>query len=238
MKKIPILILLIAIIMLISIGVQAEQKFRVFLHFDDGYSGVYENAFPIMKEYGYTGTLFMPTDYIGHSRYVNLEQLREMKEWGWEIGSHTKSHADLDKVDGKTLLDELDGSRDYLVSSGLALERDIILATPKTIWNDKISRTTEASYFAARTTKVILFDTEYQPEQMEMVMLKDSLVESVEYRVRKAKEEKKWLLLIFHEVADNGNKYYFPPAKLRHVMEILKKYDAQVSTVSEAIRDF
>ncbi len=68
----------------------------VALTFDDGWSGVYRYAYPILKKYGATATLYLYTNYIGVGGRSNTwDQYREMLSNGFEIGSHTVSHCDL-----------------------------------------------------------------------------------------------------------------------------------------------
>jgi peptidoglycan/xylan/chitin deacetylase (PgdA/CDA1 family) len=68
----------------------------VVISIDDGYKSVYDIAYPILKKYGFTATLFIYTDFIGSSRNaISWEQLRQLKAEGFEIGSHTLSHTDL-----------------------------------------------------------------------------------------------------------------------------------------------
>jgi peptidoglycan/xylan/chitin deacetylase (PgdA/CDA1 family) len=67
----------------------------VVITFDDGNLSVYQNAFPIMHELGFVGTLYIYVDRFGSYDHVNVEQVQEMLDNGWEIGSHSMSHADL-----------------------------------------------------------------------------------------------------------------------------------------------
>jgi len=68
----------------------------VIITLDDGYQSIYEFAFPLLKRYGYTATLFIYTDFIEASRNaLTWNHLRELKSAGFEIGSHSISHADL-----------------------------------------------------------------------------------------------------------------------------------------------
>ena len=69
----------------------------VVITFDDGNNDVYQNAFPIMREMGFVGTFYIYVDRMEYNGYVNVEQLQEMADNGWEIGSHNMSHADLTK---------------------------------------------------------------------------------------------------------------------------------------------
>jgi peptidoglycan/xylan/chitin deacetylase (PgdA/CDA1 family) len=68
----------------------------VAITIDDGYRSVYEKAYPILKKHNFKATLFIYTAFIGNSpNAMTWEQLREMSEDGFEVESHTISHADL-----------------------------------------------------------------------------------------------------------------------------------------------
>jgi peptidoglycan/xylan/chitin deacetylase (PgdA/CDA1 family) len=70
----------------------------VIITLDDGYRSIYEFAYPLLKRYGFTATLFIYTDFIEASRNaLTWNHLRELKAAGFEIGSHSISHADLTK---------------------------------------------------------------------------------------------------------------------------------------------
>lgn len=67
----------------------------VLITFDDGSETVYSNAFPIMQKYNFSGTAYIVYNYIGTWNYMNSDQIRVLYTSGWEIGSHSLSHADL-----------------------------------------------------------------------------------------------------------------------------------------------
>ncbi len=70
----------------------------IVITFDDGYLGVYENAFPILEEYGYVGVVYVITGTLGTEKsygYLQEQALVELSAAGWEIGSHSVSHANL-----------------------------------------------------------------------------------------------------------------------------------------------
>ena len=71
----------------------------VVLTFDDGYEDNYNQAFPLLKKYGFRGNFFVIGKDVGKTfnqngtiRYMTFEQLKEMYQQGMEIGSHTMSH--------------------------------------------------------------------------------------------------------------------------------------------------
>jgi peptidoglycan/xylan/chitin deacetylase (PgdA/CDA1 family) len=106
----------------------------VAVTFDDAFLSVYEQAYPIMVRLGLPGTLFVPTSLIGTSEPMawpgidqwlggpyeselvgmSWQQVTELADGGWEIGSHTRTHPHLTEVHGEALAQELQGSREDL----------------------------------------------------------------------------------------------------------------------------
>ena len=93
----------------------AELPPRPFLFtIDDGNFDNYKNAFPIMEKYGFIGVLYIVGNYIGAENYMTVEQIIEMYDAGWEVGSHSMNHFDLTKLDQDRLREEIVGSREML----------------------------------------------------------------------------------------------------------------------------
>ncbi len=67
----------------------------IVLTFDDGYTSVYTNAWPILQEYGFTGTVYVCTSFFGRSNYLTIDQTKQLAAAGIEIGSHTCNHISL-----------------------------------------------------------------------------------------------------------------------------------------------
>lgn len=96
--------------------------------FDDAYSGVYDHALPILREYGFTATVFVCSDYIGQKndwnprdnknrRHLNEHELKVLLDNGWEIGSHGMSHTSLLRLSFKKLVSELSLSKKKLMET-------------------------------------------------------------------------------------------------------------------------
>lgn len=99
--------------------------------FDDAYRSVYDNARPVLESLGVPGTVFVPTALVGSERpmawpgtdrwlgsaYENeltpmsWDELGELSELGWELGSHTRTHPRLPTIAAEAMRDELAGSR-------------------------------------------------------------------------------------------------------------------------------
>lgn len=97
----------------INEGAKLPQR-PVVISFDDGRLDIYENAFPIMQEYGFVGVFYILGGGLEEKNLVGVEELQEMAAAGWEIGSHSYSHADLSKLDEDTSYREVVGSRHAL----------------------------------------------------------------------------------------------------------------------------
>ena len=67
----------------------------VAITFDDGYSSIYETAFPLLVEYDMPFTLFLSTEPLNNRQknYMNWEQVRELSEAGALIANHLVSHS-------------------------------------------------------------------------------------------------------------------------------------------------
>ena len=72
----------------------------VVITFDDGYLDTYTNAFPILQEYGFTATAYIITSTLDEGKgygYMQEKELSVLLDAGWEIGSHSVTHTDLNK---------------------------------------------------------------------------------------------------------------------------------------------
>ena len=66
----------------------------VAITIDDAYLSVYEEAFPRLKERGFTATLFIATRPVDRNLpgYMNWDQIREWQAAGFGVGSQTQTH--------------------------------------------------------------------------------------------------------------------------------------------------
>jgi len=105
-------------------GKEKKDK-QIAFTFDDGYESVYQNAFPVLKRYGFSATIFLITGYTGKEnsweagfgrkfRHLSWEQILEMKESGFQFGSHTVNHPDLTRLNRKSLEYELKKSKEII----------------------------------------------------------------------------------------------------------------------------
>jgi peptidoglycan/xylan/chitin deacetylase (PgdA/CDA1 family) len=71
----------------------------VLLTFDDGYTDNYTEAMPILKKYGFRATMFVSPGMVGQDGYfAEWDQIREMRDNGWDIQPHGMTHPYLHKM--------------------------------------------------------------------------------------------------------------------------------------------
>jgi poly-beta-1,6-N-acetyl-D-glucosamine N-deacetylase len=96
-------------------GAPVPQR-PIVLTFDDNGHGIYENAFPLLRQYHYPATLFVHTNFVGKTttkRHSTWDQLREMERSGliW-VQSLTANHPpDLRALSDADVVHELRLSR-------------------------------------------------------------------------------------------------------------------------------
>lgn len=123
----------------------------IILTFDDGNLDNYTYAFPLLKQYGMTGTFFIASELIDRSGYMTWGQVLELQRANMEIGAHTLHHVFLTRLSNIRAFVEIFGSR---ISLMLHLRTPILVfAYP---YNDHSSRIVELARLAGFQGAVIV----------------------------------------------------------------------------------
>jgi peptidoglycan/xylan/chitin deacetylase (PgdA/CDA1 family) len=108
--------------------------------FDDAHRSVFEHARPILAALGVPATVFACTDYVGSERPLpfaadgdpagrdeaellpmSWAELEALRDAGWEVGSHTRTHPRLTELPDDSLQAELgDSKRELEARLGVA----------------------------------------------------------------------------------------------------------------------
>ena len=107
--------------MLAALETGQDVSKRVVITFDDGYQDFCTEAFPVMKQCGFSATVFLATDRIKDAPlrlegvdYLTWREVRELHEEGIRFGSHTVTHPDLRSLGPDQIDYELAFSKDTI----------------------------------------------------------------------------------------------------------------------------
>ncbi|MGH9521611.1 MAG: glycosyltransferase [Terriglobales bacterium] len=94
----------------------------VLITLDDGYADTAQFALPILERYGFRAVMYIVTGMLGQSNLwdgfntrgtLKILTADEIVHWaarGFEFGAHTRRHADVTRITGEDLRDEILGS--------------------------------------------------------------------------------------------------------------------------------
>jgi peptidoglycan/xylan/chitin deacetylase (PgdA/CDA1 family) len=148
-------------------GASEERLFAAT--FDDAFLSVFEYGRAVLAELGVPGTLYVPTDFpesgvpfplpeaawIGGEHEAELavmdwDQVRQLRDEGWEIGSHTCSHPWLTQTSDEQLREEL--TRSKSICSEQLGEETRSIAYPYGNHDDRVVAATAAAGYEAACT--------------------------------------------------------------------------------------
>jgi len=149
---------------------------RVAVTFDDGFRNVFENALPILDEFGVPATLFVCPAYLddenaeqlrcrhglpqsAHDVAMTSDQLREVAETDqYSVGNHTLSHPNLTELSDRAAVEsEVAGGRERLES---LLDTSVdSFSYPYGAYNDLIADVATETHDIVVTSEPRLVDT-------------------------------------------------------------------------------
>lgn len=182
------------------------------LTFDDGWSPNDQTALPLMAQRGFRSTQYYATMYIDPNNSAALAAIRSFQENGHEIGSHTITHPDLTTLNNKKLDQELRQSKNFLQKYFGTVSN---FASPYGAYNDRVITYIKKYYRSHRTVDAGFnskdnFDIYRLKVQN---ILNTTTAAEVASWVATAKNQKVWLILVYHKVdTQNVGPYDTTPA--------------------------
>ncbi len=206
--------------------------------FDDEHESAYTVAFPVMQEYGFTGTMVVNSGWLGNTGRMTWNQLDEMVlENGWELAGHTRHHVNLATCSYEEAWDEVVGEFELYTDMGYEVT---MFALPAGEASTRDFEIISECYETIRTSRDITMKapvnphylgyfsywTEYEPEQ-------------VYQRIQMGmKDQEDLIILGFHSLKDpdEGALTNCSPDDFRAIVEYISKLDVEVMTIREAVR--
>lgn len=210
----------------------------VTLSFDDARMSQYKVSFPILQAAGFKGTFYphiIDLTDMETSSFYHPEEMLEMQAAGHEIGAHTRTHAHLASLAEPEMRNEIEGSRADLLGFG---------ATPVNSFNYPYGEynnmatqiVKEAGYTNARSVK-----SGYNLKNTDKfaLLVQDvgalATIEQIKSWVDKARNDKSWLILMFHQIDYSGNKNGTTPEIFKAIVDYLASINTKVVTINEGV---
>lgn len=209
--------------------------------FDDGYSGVYTYASPLLQQYGFLTTQYIIINGIGKNAYMSLAQIKALQAQGHEIGSHTVSHPRLADISSTQLQTELSQSKTQLETwLGVPVTN---LAYPYGSYNAAVKTATAKYYSSGRSVEVgYNSKSNFDPYNIRVQKIANTTTTAqIAQWIAQAKATNTWLVLTYHSVSPNttnppsGIQYNITPSQLENQLAAIKASGITVMTMQQAL---
>jgi len=209
----------------------------VSITFDDGYDSQLVAA-KLTNKFRLKATAYiMPRD-IGKFNLMDLQQLKQMKGWGWDLQSHHSYPLTIMNESERKI--EFNFGLNFLNKHRLASKTQH-LAYPLGKHNERLIRQVK-KYF--KTARIAGGGIETLPPadlyriRTYNVMANTTLKELKE-KILDAKNQGQWLILMFHYMKKDAKKdLEYSPENFRLMAEFLKQKKIKVLTIDEAYREY
>ncbi len=111
--------------------------------FDDGPLSIYTQALPLLESKGVKATAYIVPTWLSLTDYMNWDQVTELHEAGWVIGSHSMTHQKLPTLADSSLDYELRQSQVELQSRGFPARH---FSAPHCRYDDNVIETIKQYY--------------------------------------------------------------------------------------------
>lgn len=153
-------------------GIIASPPKPVVITFDDNNLNAYDVGVPIMEKYGMTATFYQITNHLSNTNTIDTERTKDLVARGFDIQSHTVSHATLTTVSPERLRNELVDSKRILEEiTGKPVHH---VAYPGTAHNQKVRDAAKAAGYVTGTLMDPRVSTENDdPFKLPRIMMTD-----------------------------------------------------------------
>jgi peptidoglycan/xylan/chitin deacetylase (PgdA/CDA1 family) len=178
----------------------------ISLTFDDGWTSIYDNAFPLLEKYNFVSTQYIISSYLGQPDYMTTDQIKAIQSAGSEIGSHTVDHPDLTTLTASQLTNELSQSQKTLQAT-FGSSAALNIASPYGAYNQTVI-TAMQKYYQAHRSVDVGYNSKDDFNAFDILVQNitiDTTPADVASWVAQAKATNTWLVLVYHSVTPTGD---------------------------------
>lgn len=209
----------------------------VTIMFDDGELTAYSEGVPAMEHHGFKGTTAVITEMVGEEEFMDWEQLRELQQKQWEIVSHGLTHTDLTTLSVKERRPELVRSKRVLERKGLVVNH---FALPYGAYNTDIMALGMGTYKSIRAYEQGANPAGTLPWEVKVRgTTSATTAETVAEWVGEAQSQGKWIVIVFHKIAQTGDDAYFTtPGNMEEMLQVIQDSGVEVVTYNGGWQKF
>jgi peptidoglycan/xylan/chitin deacetylase (PgdA/CDA1 family) len=208
------------------------------LRFDDGWRCIYENALPILEEANLKSTHYIISGCLDDEqfpRYMNVDHIQDLAKRGHEIGCHTVSHKHLTAETTHIIKEEIILSKKYLEKLVGSVET---FAYPFGEYDNRVLDVVkQAGFWGARSIHDGFNEdkTDTLLLKCKAVMVKTSISE-VKKWIDFSQNNNVWLILMFHQIDNEGREWSSRPETLREVVDYVLDTKITTITIGEGVK--
>jgi len=224
-----------------DLRINYTARAKCVLTFDDGLKGVYGRAKSIMDSNGQTGVSFINSDNVGKDGWMTKAELETLRDAGWDISNHTRSHKTLAAwwVSQKEMEEEIDDGYDWLVENGFGNSAKFF-CYPKGSYNDAVLQKVKERHKLARSVIESRFQPHFQLNDDDIDFLikikgvrKDALPATVKGWIDETIDHGGLMVLMFHNIVDTPSvNIEYATEDFEEISDYLKSKEADIDVIT------
>jgi len=164
--------------------------------FDDGYDTDYLVARDVFADQGAVACSAITTDWINTPGYLSSDQIRGLRDAGWEIMAHTATHPNLKSLAPAQVEDELVRSKAALEEMGITVKN---LVYPYNKSSESVRGIARAYYRSGRGGKNEFNRPGSDPYDLRSFTSRQDLAK-LKTSIDRANREHAWMVIYHHEI--------------------------------------
>lgn len=217
----------------------------VSITFDDGWEDNVITALPLMESLGFHATYYFATSFLENSPVTGPitvsgpAAVQHIYNNGHEIGSHSVTHPDMTTLTPEQLAYESSNPKTYLESI-IGAGKVKNFATPYGAYNAAVLNALMPVYTSHRPTdEGYNTPANFDPYRLKVQnMLLGTTQTQFEGWIDQTKQNKSWLILVYHNVTNTDlDPYDTPAANFIQQMNYLKNSGVTVLTMEQALQE-
>ncbi len=213
----------------------------VTLWFDDAWMSQYTTAAPLLKEYGFVGTMAVPTKAIETQDYANWGQVQRLQKEGWEITNHSQTHdCEMHNWSKADIKNEFIRATLELWSKELTSD---IFVSPCGVTSATLVREAKTHFAAFRGVSPGINDlANLDPYQLSIKNIDmNTTLDELTHLLVSTKQSKGWLIIVFHKVGEDveateDELYNIELEDFKLLLEEIKLREIPVVTPSQLLK--